>query len=74
MGGQKDSNHNFIFIYLFTKEVCVMHTSLNFVHTINTYLVKCILNIVECKVQSSRGFTYQYTSAMKQRPGCRGFT
>ena len=37
--------------YLFTKEVCVMHTSLNFVHTINTYLVKCIWNIVECKVQ-----------------------
>ena len=37
--------------YLFTKEVCVMHTSLNFVHTINTYFVKCILNIVKCKVQ-----------------------
>ena len=77
-----------LFIYLFTIKVRVIHTSLNFVHTLKTYLKshaskninmvsqRLYILINECNKATAmlQRLTILYMSAIKQRACCRGFT
>ena len=77
-----------LFIYLFTIQVRVIHTSLNFVHTIKTYLnshaskninmvsQRLYILINECNKATAmlQRLTILYMSAIKQRACCRSFT